>query len=682
MRIRVLAGLLCLMLLIINCSKSTTKISPNTTLPVSEPHISTPVSEEIVEQTDIFQENLPEIIRILMSKDRLAQQYILDEKLYEAQQEYEDARDIITIFEEDESADIPTGYFDIKDQIEENYITVLELRNIDLHENDLGILLKNITISDTVVDETPETEKATDGISVFPMAMNSKVEQAIAYFEKDRRGRRTLEVWLQRAGKYLPMIFEAIEQEGLPRELAYLAMIESGLRPTVRSRARAVGMWQFIAATGKNNGLKIDYYVDERRDPFKATHAAMRHLKDLYYHWGNDWYLALAGYNCSERRIRRDMKKYNTRDYWKLRTLPRQTRNYVPTFIAVATIASDPEKYGFENPFMQAWVFDEAVVNRQASLDVIANAAGVSESSLLDLNTELQQYHTPDKPYTMRFPKGTGSMFKANFSKIPDNKLITKVFVRIQRGQTLDYLARKYKCSVTQIMRVNGIKNPRTLQIGQRLEIPIQTATFKKHLNADASSYRNSGPVIPWNADQLDRVVYTVKIKDTLSEIAELHRIGLSKLLSWNGKSRRSTIHPGQKLVLWLPKASSAVANSVKITKIDGKNEVIHTVRRGDSISRISNLYGVKAKDVLAWNGLRSSAVIHPGDKIRLYFETETIDLGKAVESSYLTYIVRQGDKLWNIAKKFGTSVNIIMRLNNKRNSLIYPGDILLIPAQ
>jgi len=690
MRIRGAVGLLCLVALLLHCSKYTIHRSPEKTPPETEPPVVSSVPAESPAAQKLKEENVPEIVRILREMNEDAQECIRNNDLLEAHQMFEDALDLMTLYEEEYQEEFPEEAFPpeflaIRNTINSDYKELLQRENTDLHETALEILLEDINISEKSPEDSAPAPASTGSVTEFPLEMNSQVLQAVSYFENRERGRKTFEVWLQRAGKYLPMIYDIFEEEGLPKELAYLAMIESGFRPTITSRARAVGMWQFISATGRAYGLRIDDFVDERRDPVKSTRAAARHLKDLYEHWDNNWLVALAAYNVSERRIQREIRRYKTTDFWKMRSLPRQTRSYVPTFIAAATIAGNPEKYGFESPVIQAWVYDDVPVTRQASIDVIAKAAGISEQKVIELNPELRNWITPNRAYSVRLPKGTEETFVKNFTALPDDQLITKLIHTVRRGETLSYIARKYRSSVTQIMRVNNIRNTRTLQIGRKLVIPLKPKSFtyiEPSIIAGASASR----VVPVDADQRTKITYRVRKGDTVSEIAEAHHVGLSKVLAWNGLGRRSIIRPGQRLTIWLRPSSGEIAPHVEAAPVaasGGQNEITYTVRRGDTVSEISQLYDVPVYKIFQWNNLSQRSTIYPGDKIIIYAD-DVETAGSAAESAanLFKYTVRRGDNLWDIARRFSTTVGSLKKINNIHSSRIYPGDVLLIPAQ
>ncbi len=289
--------------------------------------------------------------------------------------------------------------------------------------------------------------------------------------------RKTFAQWLARAGRYLELIKSILREEGLPEELVYLPLIESGFNTRARSHARAVGPWQFISATAKKYGLKINYWVDERRDPVKSTRAAARYLKDLYDQFGS-WPLALAAYNAGEGRVRRALRKCKTDDYWRIiktRYLKRETKHYVSKFFAAGIIASEPEKYGFSDiQYHEPIKFEEVSIDKPASLKFIARCAKTSLRHIKELNPELKRWCTPvDEPtYVLRIPEGTREDFLECFNNAPPNKRMPRVPYIIKKGDTIYEIAKRYGIKRRDIFALNKGINPRRLRPGRILYLP------------------------------------------------------------------------------------------------------------------------------------------------------------------------------------------------------------------
>lgn len=470
------------------------------------------------------------------------------------------------------------------------------------------------------------------GMLTVPLVLNKKVEKAIKYFQG--RGRRVFTKWLQRSGWHKELITRILREEGVPEELFYLAMIESGFNPHARSYARAVGIWQFIYSTGRAYGLHRSWWFDERRDPEKATRAAARHLKDLYQRF-NNWYLAIAGYNFSPRKIERRMKRYQVDKFWDLPRLPRQTRNYVPTFIAAALIAKNPEKYGFYVEPDPPVRYDTVTVHECVDLNVVAKCVGSTFREIKKLNPALLRWCTPPdrESWVLNIPPGTRQQFLENYARVPDKEKLTWVRHRIRSGETLSTIARKYGVSMREIKRFNKIRGT-LIRAGHSLIIPVPqnkqyaTRMRKSAYRSSYSAYRGK-PVK--NVPGREKRIHTVAKGETLWDIALHYGVTITQLRRWNGLGYSRIIHPGQKLNIWLkPDSPFLASQNVPPEKPDispktvdeaptpvNQKTVIYTVRRGDTLWDIAARYRVSIRDIKRWNKRRSN-LIKPGDRLRI----------------------------------------------------------------
>ena len=374
----------------------------------------------------------------------------------------------------------------------------------------------------------------------IPLVRNKQVDQYINYFQT--KGRRQFEIWLKRYVQYKDLILPILKEHELPEEFIYLAMIESGLNPKAYSKANASGMWQFVYATGKQYGLKRNWYLDERRDPVKATHAACRYLKDLNNLFDN-WYLALAAYNCGEGRVLRASKLHQTYDFWQLKSLPKETRNYIPYFLSAAIIAKTPDAYGFKIPKAQPIRFEEVVLENSADLAVLARVAGIKPKTIRDYNPELRQSATPaEGSYTLKLPMGKKEGFLAAWNAIPENERFAPQFVthRVRYGESLWTISKKYGVSIHDLASVNKIRNRNKVRVGQKLKVPLKGG----HIWGTGE---NGGP------PGYTKRTYKVKRGDTLGQIAEDFGSRASKIRRWNNmKYGSQLIHPGQRLIIWV----------------------------------------------------------------------------------------------------------------------------------
>ena len=375
----------------------------------------------------------------------------------------------------------------------------------------------------------------------LPLVRNKQVDQFIKYFET--KGRKQFQIWLNRYAEYKGLILPILKEHELPEEFIYLAMIESGLNPKAYSKANASGMWQFIYSTGKQYGLSRDWYKDERRDPVKATHAACKYLKDLNKLFDN-WYLALAAYNCGEGRVLRASKLHQTYDFWQMHSLPRETRNYIPYFLSAAIIARTPEAYGFKVPKnVEPFRYEIVELKRSADIAVLARVAGLKPNVLREYNPELRQSATPSEgSYNLKLPIGKKDFFLGAWNAIPEEERFAPQFVvhRVRYGESLWTISKKYSVSIHDLAAVNKIRNRNKVRVGQKLNVPLKGGRVWG--NGD-----NGGPA------GSSKKVYKVKRGDTLGQIAENFRTSASKVRRWNNMKYGShLIHPGQKLVIWV----------------------------------------------------------------------------------------------------------------------------------
>ena len=339
------------------------------------------------------------------------------------------------------------------------------------------------------------------------------------------------------------LILPILKEHEMPEEFIYLAMIESGLNPKAYSKAKASGMWQFIYSTGKRYGLNRDWYRDERRDPEKATHAACLYLKDLYKQFDN-WYLALAAYNCGSGRVSRASKIHQTYDFWQMHSLPRETRNYVPYFLSAAIIARNPEAYDFKVPTnVKPFEYETINLEKSADISVLARVAGLKPKVLREYNPELRQSATPTEAgYPLKLPLGTKEHFLSAWNAIPEEERFAPQFVvhRVRFGESLWTISKKYNVSIHDLAAVNKIRNRNKVRVGQKLNVPLKGGQVWG--NND-----NGGP--PGHSKR----VYKVKRGDTLGQIAENFGTRASKIRRWNNMKYGShLIHPGQRLVIWV----------------------------------------------------------------------------------------------------------------------------------
>jgi len=392
--------------------------------------------------------------------------------------------------------------------------------------------------------------------SDIPLTFNSKVAYFTGYFQDS--GRSSFARWLSRSERYIPMMREVLRKEGLPEDLVYLAMIESGFSPHAFSVASAVGPWQFMSETGKRYSLRINPWIDERRDPLKSTVAAALYLKELYALFNNDWYLAAAGYNAGENKILRAISMYNSRDFWELskgQYLKRETKDYVPKLLAAAIIAKEPAKYGFADvAYLPPIEFDIVKIPSRTDLEPIARALGVTTQALRELNPELRRSCTPpDYPgYQLKVPKGKGELFAAEYAKIPESERyrerVRNARYRAKRRDTLASIARRFKTTPETIAELNNLgKKARHLR-GRLLTVPVQVAAA----DADAAAERTAAAparVRPAKPEAFNKY-YTVQRGDTLYALAKRFNVTARLLSAWNNLKTRVALRPGKRIIV------------------------------------------------------------------------------------------------------------------------------------
>jgi len=490
---------------------------------------------------------------------------------------------------------------------------------------------------------------------------NEKVENSLIYLQTV--GRDAFTNYLERSKKYLPIVEKILAEYGLPHDLAYLPLIESGYNPHAYSYARAVGMWQFISATGRLYGLDYNWWYDSRRDFEKSTHAAARHLRDLYSEFGS-WNLALAAYNAGAGRIRKEIRRHNTDDFWQLKP-HKQTRNYVPLFMAATIIAKQPEKYGFFPKYQDPLEFEKVNVSKCVSFKNISAMTGVPISDLEMLNPELRRGVTPPnvQDYSLRVPIGYSSKFMEIYGSLPSEEATNWVQHRIRRGETVSQIANKYSVSVTSIVQANKLGRSQRIYAGKSLMIPVPPGVSKSQGAYSRNKIEKSG-----------NGKYVVKYGDTLWDIAVAHGMTVAELKRLNDLPSTS-IYAGRELIV--------SGDPVKSNPVSG-NYTQYKVRSGDNLWKIASKFGTTVPEIKKANSL-SSNEIYVGSILMIptvvSTNTQYSDSGsKNPDGGYTTYTIRRGDSLWEIARKFGVEVSDLARWNNiESRSRLFPGERLKI---
>jgi membrane-bound lytic murein transglycosylase D len=388
--------------------------------------------------------------------------------------------------------------------------------------------------------------------SDIPLTLNDKVEYFVRYFQGP--GHTAFSRWLSRSERYIPMMKEVLKKEGLPEDLVYVAMIESGFTPHAYSVAAAVGPWQFMSATGKRYALRIDGWIDERRDPLKSTTAAALYLKELYGIFNKDWYLAAAGYNAGENKILRAIDRYNSTDFWELSKggyLARETKEYVPKLLAAAIIAKEPVKYGFADvAYLPPIEFDTVVIPYRTDLALVARLCGVSYETVRELNPELRRWATPpDYPdYRLKVPKGCKERFEAEYAKVPEGERYTErtvsVRYRVRKRETLSQIARRFGTTVEEVAAANRLARNARVR-GMTLVIPVKAALL------DRDEEPKRVPAATTRPEEKEfKKYYTVKKGDTLPSVARRFNVSTRVLALWNNLKGRMRLVAGKRIIV------------------------------------------------------------------------------------------------------------------------------------
>lgn len=444
-------------------------------------------------------------------------------------------------------------------------------------------------------------------------------EQWIKYFQG--RGRRYMEVYLQRSTRYLPMMKNTLRENGLPEDLVYIALIESGFSPLAHSHANAVGYWQFIRGTGKRYGLMLDPFIDERRDPVLSTRAAAEYFKTLYGMLGS-WHLSMAAYNVGENRVIRSVAKFKTRDFWELiknrRAFPKETKHYVPKFIAAALIAKDPAAYGFSNiAYEPPLAFDTVQLANPISMTRLAQVMNTDIEELKLLNPKFRgdyvpQYRGPET--VIRVPVGQMKLASAAipqaFSAVPKIIASDFYFYRVRSGDSLSTIAKKHRTSIATIRRLNNLGNRSFLRVGQKLKVQDRGGSYVAY---EMPKVNTASP-----APASQSAATATEMANAAPDLKEIQGPNATPAAAEASPAKAAAMAGGTEADV----AVSEVQDPNQTEQAEPVKET-HVVRRGENLTTIARKYGLTVAELRRLNRLNNRAVLRAGQTLRLRDEEQ-----------------------------------------------------------
>jgi membrane-bound lytic murein transglycosylase D len=504
----------------------------------------------------------------------------------------------------------------------------------------------------------------------FPVRWDAQVLRYLDYFKNDPKGRSVMSNWLRRAGRYRDVFDKVLARHGLPRDLFYLAMIESGFESAARSRVGAGGVWQFMPSAARAYGLEVSYWIDGRRDPERAADAAARYLKDLYVRFGS-WYLVFAAYNAGYGAVLRSITNYNTNDYWELikheSGLPWESSLYVPKILAAAIVGRNQAAFGFADVTPDApFAYEEVDVPAGTTLATVARAAGAKADVVESLNPQLVRGRTPPERGTtrVRVPIGCGAAYASNIDKARAGDKLDTVVLRF--GETLDDVARARGVAARELRRLNGVKETAELRAGTAIVVPRKAGAVaskdrdkdrdKSDKGKDDDDTRDVAPSAPAAADDdtvlvavpdrsfsyegRERVFYRARDGDGLDEIADAFGVRTDELCEWNNVDPAAKLHPRMVLQIFVRKdfdpAGVMLLDPAKVRVVTlgseefleletarrGKKRLYYTAKTGDTLAKLGRRYGLTPGDLARINRFSYNTELHEGDRIVVYSPT------------------------------------------------------------
>jgi membrane-bound lytic murein transglycosylase D len=438
-----------------------------------------------------------------------------------------------------------------------------------------------------------------------------RIDQQLAFYANNPQ---YLERVFGRAVPYMHHIVKEIESRGMPLELALLPVVESAFEPYAQSWVRANGLWQFMPGTGERFGLKQDWWYDGRRDVLASTRAALDYLQYMHDEFFNDWLLAIAAYNCGEFRVQREVNKNRALgkpvDFFHL-SLPAETRAYVPKLMAMRRLVANPEDYGIAfSPIPNEPYFVKVETGGQLDLTLAAELAGITLDEVYELNPGFHRWATdPAGPHFLLLPRDTADAFRRNLELLSPDERVRVSLHTVKKGESVAAIAKKYKTQTIVVRDMNNL-GTEPLVVGAELRVPTAVVNLPPKVmlaaaRVDGSGGRSGRPG-----------VHVVRSGDSLWRIAKRHRMNVATLARMNGMGTGDTLRAGQKLVL--NRNAPARSSGSRSVSSGSSREVSYKVRRGDTLSRIAQVFGVSVSELVNWNGISKQSTLRPGQKLTI----------------------------------------------------------------